>query len=281
MSDRPHHALQWLQCRVTPQHGHSMLDNTLTSASSNLGLPIHGLVGTDFLADKCLDLRYHSADAGVGVMLSDDDLKCRSSSSASDSGGTSRASASGPASGVPLDVVLGVPVVTVTIAGVERRVVLDTGAAVSYLLSHLQPTTPPEGEYDDFSPHMGKFTTPIWHLPVRCGCVPVVEARVRFGLLTGPLASMLQIIGVVGVVGYDLFAGRVARFNFRHRFFRVSSPLSPLSLAADEVQVDSQSESGVHVPVIPSVLPVPKTAPLACAIAGSVSGKRLPDIEVD
>jgi hypothetical protein len=147
-----------------------------------VGVPTAGLIGVDILGalDTVLD-----APAGT-VTFSTGELPC----------------AGEP---VPLELLLGLPIVSAAIAGSTYRLVFDTGAQISYLESDALATFPPAGSFRDFHPFYGAFDTDTYSMEGRLGAAGF---RTRCGRLPETLAAPVRLAGLDGILGNELALDR-------------------------------------------------------------------------
>jgi hypothetical protein len=147
-----------------------------------VGVPTAGLIGVDVLnaLDTLLD-----APAGT-VTFSTGELPCEGGS-------------------VPLELLLGLPIVSATIAGSAYELVFDTGAQISYLESDALATFPPAGRFRDFHPFYGGFDTETYDVEGRLGGAGFCT---RCGCLPEALAGPVRLAGLDGILGNDLALDR-------------------------------------------------------------------------
>ena len=84
------------------------------------------------------------------------------------------------------------------------RMIVDTGAPVSYINDYIVGGMESEGEINDFHPLIGDFHT----LTYRCEVVPVAAEKPyfqMFGVAPGMLSMTLSMLQVDGIIGIDLF----------------------------------------------------------------------------
>ena len=150
------------------------------SLSQLAEIPLDGLLGTDILGQYDLLLDYQANN----LMLNPQEVDLPLS--------------------VPLEEVMGVPVVTIEVEAVGRvKCFLDTGAKLSYLEAGLVPPELEEqGKVDDFYPGFGKFSTPFFRLNY---ALAGRSATANFGVLPPALSGLLSLTGVRGILGYDFF----------------------------------------------------------------------------
>lgn len=97
--------------------------------------------------------------------------------------------------------------------GKDVNFVLDTGAKISYLHSRYTQGLTSDESRDDFSPMIGRFHTPIFHLEATINGTRRAnnssESALAFPMAFGNLPVLLQMplhaIGINGIIGHDLF----------------------------------------------------------------------------
>jgi len=102
---------------------------------------------------------------------------------------------------VPVEIVDSVPIVTVSIDGLPRRLFFDTGAPVSYLVDASRAHRPSVGRVTDFYPGFGAFESDQYEM--RVDLADHVRA-LRFGRLPAPLESGIRVHGVDGILGTEV-----------------------------------------------------------------------------
>ena len=94
---------------------------------------------------------------------------------------------------------MGTPVVHARIGAHSARCLFDTGAQYGYVITEqLVEGGTPDGRINDFNPIIGAIESAAWRAEVELGAVRFTE---RFGLLTGPAAAMLKMVGVDAFIG--------------------------------------------------------------------------------
>jgi hypothetical protein len=97
---------------------------------------------------------------------------------------------------------MGTIVLPITLGDRSENMILDTGATLSYVDSAITRGMTPETTVTDFSPLVGgQFTTPVFELESNFCDRPF---HCKYGNLPLIVENMIGIIGVRGVVGYDL-----------------------------------------------------------------------------
>lgn len=149
--------------------------------SDMLGYDIDVLMGMDILGKYLILTDYKQKQ----VTFSDEEISLPSSSSV--------LLTQGP---------MGVVCLDLTVKGKLLKVALDTGAKISYIKESMTADETQTGIKDDFNPMTGKFKTPIFDMDAEIVGLPF---NVQFGILPPLLATSLQLAGIEGVIGYDLF----------------------------------------------------------------------------
>lgn len=114
----------------------------------------------------------------------------------------------------PVEMVMGIPVISASDEGRTIRAVVDSGAALSYAPRPAVERLPEIGEYQDFYPGVGAFTTPTWNARVRLGERDVV---LRVGVLPEALQLLFgMLLGPEGwIIGSEFFRDRTVLLDYR------------------------------------------------------------------
>lgn len=104
---------------------------------------------------------------------------------------------------LPCRMVMGIPTVTIKIAGEERRMFLDTGAPTSYIASTITAGMTPTGSVSDFHPQAGEFEVDTFEIETE---IVDFKGSIVYGNLPAELAAQCKIFGCDGIIGYDLFS---------------------------------------------------------------------------
>lgn len=99
-----------------------------------------------------------------------------------------------------IDDFMGIPIVTVKIAGESVRAFFDTGAKLSYLDPDLASGFPQVGEEQDFYPGLGKFVTRTHRVDFKFGNFAV---PLTCGILPELLQMTLMMADTRGIVGTE------------------------------------------------------------------------------
>jgi hypothetical protein len=106
----------------------------------------------------------------------------------------------------------GALLVTIVIEGKKYNLAIDTGAKISYINRNATEGCTAIDTRLDFSPMIGRFKTPIFEKDVMLADKGFI---VSFGNLPNALEIPLTMMGIDGVIGYDLFNKFVVLFNFK------------------------------------------------------------------
>lgn len=112
-----------------------------------------------------------------------------------------------------LNVHMGALIIPIIIQNCPHPMILDTGATCSYIKSSLTQGLRPKDTITDFSPLVGgQFTTPIYDIESELGDKPFV---CTYGNLPKQIEMMIGLLGVDGVIGYDLLRSFKLMINIR------------------------------------------------------------------
>ena len=103
---------------------------------------------------------------------------------------------------IPLDNIMGCPLVSARIGGQALKLAVDTGARVTFLNPSLVAGERPVGHYDDFYITCGPFTCDSFEKTVDVGDVSL---DLVVGGLPPDLETGLGFIGLDGILGNDIF----------------------------------------------------------------------------
>ncbi len=103
----------------------------------------------------------------------------------------------------PLETVLGVPIIPVSVGHQEVKMFLDTGAKLSYLNKSLTAGSPSMGTANDFYPGIGRFQTATYKTIVT---VMGETIELKCGNLPPLLEITLTMAGCAGIIGNDIFS---------------------------------------------------------------------------
>lgn len=114
---------------------------------------------------------------------------------------------------IPLELVMGVPVVTGRSALGPVRAVIGSSAALSYVPSNVVEGLAPAGKHRDFFPGFGEFETDMWRVRTEIGGRSLILSA---GILPPMLQMMLALVlGADGwIIGSDFFRDRVTIIDY-------------------------------------------------------------------
>ncbi len=122
---------------------------------------------------------------------------------------------------IPIELVMGVPVVTGRSSRGVVRAVIDSGASISYVPAALVEGLTPIGRRRDFYPGFGEFETDVWRVRAEIGGR---RLTIQAGVLPPTLHEMFELLlGPDGwIVGSDFFRGRKIEIDYaRERFIDI------------------------------------------------------------
>lgn len=153
----------------------SMLGLNAEVLSGYVGVPCAGLLGADVLNrfDHLIDV------PGGTLTLSTDTIAHEGET-------------------LPVELFMGIPVVTARVGARTHRMFFDTGAQVSYLQHEALGSFPPAGKVSDFYPGVGRFETDTHQVPVGLGALTF---SLRCGSLPMLLGMTLMMAGTEGIIG--------------------------------------------------------------------------------
>ncbi len=183
--------------RWTPsQSGEGVLD----IVSEHLNTPVEWLLGYDILSAHRMLIDWPNSAARIG-------------------GAIPRRTVT---TSIPIETVMGVPLIDASFGGRGIRAVLDSGAALSYAPRAAVQGLTSVGTYTDFYPGIGVFETETWNVEVHVG-----ERAIQ--TTVGVLPEMLQtmfglLLGDNGwILGVDFFRNRRILLDYaRHRVLDVA-----------------------------------------------------------
>jgi len=114
---------------------------------------------------------------------------------------------------LPISIELGLPVIDVKIAGLDMKMVLDTGSKWSYLQEDLLTGVKNINIQETYYPGAGSFITDIYDLPLD---LKGKDMNVPAGVLPEVLKRELAARDCVGILGADIFRYFNIQFNFKN-----------------------------------------------------------------
>ena len=167
------------------------MQSVLDAAGEHIGREIHWLFGHDFFAANRVVIDWRARRAHI------------------------LGATQGPVSGlaIPIELVMGVPVVTGRSNRGRVRAVIDSGASLSYVPADVVEGLTPIGKRKDFYPGFGEFETDVWRVRADIGGRRIV---ISAGILPPMLQMMFGLIlGADGwIVGSDFFRNRVMVIDY-------------------------------------------------------------------
>lgn len=105
------------------------------------------------------------------------------------------------------DLAQGLIAITVSVNGKSANMIVDTGAKISYIHPRFTAGMEPNETLDDFSPYIGDFQTDTFLCEVdsMVDGSPFRTYVQRFGNPPQIISMTLQLMGVDGIIGIDLF----------------------------------------------------------------------------
>ena len=103
---------------------------------------------------------------------------------------------------VPITGKMGTICMELETQGHTLDVAIDTGAKISYINNRYTENKNSIDVRDDFHPIIGNFQTPIYEME---GSVGGKTFPIEFGVLPDIYSNTLEMIGISGVIGFDLF----------------------------------------------------------------------------
>ncbi len=103
---------------------------------------------------------------------------------------------------IPMTNFMGAPSVAVSIGGTTLRMVVDTGARLSYVDSSFAANYPAVDKEKDFYPGLGEFETDVYEIPLELGNE---RFTLRCGVLPELLETTLRVTGNKGIIGTELY----------------------------------------------------------------------------
>ena len=150
--------------------------------SEETGMHVVGLIGMDIL-NSCHNVLF---DYGNAQIIVNDDQWDESNLTPLSSGTK-----------------MSIPYIDILIEGKKARVLVDTGAPISYISEAYTNGLPIKDRLHDYNPALGKFLTDVRDAKVEIGTNTHV---MPFGNLPSHVHMLLKLMGADGVIGYELFS---------------------------------------------------------------------------
>lgn len=121
-------------------------------------------------------------------------------------------------SGLPLETMAGVPVISAILNGKYGRFFFDTGASICYVTDEQSVEgCDRAGEFEDFHPMLGKFSTRLFTAPLNMDDQPI---EVEVGILPDEFSMMMKPFGIDGIIGTNSILATEIQLDFTNNFFR-------------------------------------------------------------
>ena len=169
----------------------SIFGRGISDISSLMGYDIDVLMGMDLLERFYIKTDYQ----GKEITFSTDEIPFESICS------------------VPIMRENGAAYVDLTVDGQTERFALDTGAKISYIDNSFTHGETIVDTKEDFHPLTGNYSTPIFAKEATIGGQTI---PVKFGNLPPEIAIILQIAGIYGAIGFDLFNAFTVLMDFKN-----------------------------------------------------------------
>lgn len=115
---------------------------------------------------------------------------------------------------IPLDMLVGIPIINVRVNDSEYQMFFDTGAQLSYFQDESLKRFPMRGIITDFHHTIGQFQTEIHLVPVSLGSV---EFTLRCGKLPESLEMTLMLASTKGIISNEVLKNRTVGYFPRRR----------------------------------------------------------------
>ena len=102
---------------------------------------------------------------------------------------------------IPLESIMGVPMVTTDIAGEATKVAIDTGAMQSFVRDHSAEGLSRVGTVDDFLPTGGEFTAELVEMQAVIGAT---HHAIKPAVMPSVLETLLSLMSINGIIGLDV-----------------------------------------------------------------------------
>ena len=96
---------------------------------------------------------------------------------------------------------MGIPVIQARIGDLDRKMVFDTGAPISYFQDESLETYPALDTVTDFYPGFGDFQTETYQVGSTIGAIPF---ELCCGSLPGILGETFAMTGLDGIIGNEI-----------------------------------------------------------------------------
>jgi len=153
--------------------------------SRHVGIPLQGLIGTDVM--NSYNVVFDLPNGVIRMGLEEE-----------------------PPAGmeIPIDIFMGVPVLSATVNGSGMRCFFDTGAQVSYVPEGILRPEDWICAFQDFYPTQGAFETQLHWSDLILGSK---SYRIRAGIMPGFMAGLMGMTDVSAIIGNEIMPENVVR----------------------------------------------------------------------
>ena len=121
-------------------------------------------------------------------------------------------------SGLPMEMMAGVPVITAILNGTPGRYFFDTGASICYVVDERAVEgCDLVGEFEDFHPMLGSFSTRLFSATLNMSDDPI---DVDVGILPSAFSVMMKPFGIDGIIGTNSILAREIQLDFTNNLFQ-------------------------------------------------------------
>jgi len=170
---------------------------TADTISHYVGVTCAGLIGVDFL--NHFDVIFDTSNSKL--TLSATEITCDGQR-------------------LQMESFMGIPIITVQIGGRDLRMILDTGAQISYFQDKSLTEFPTAGIFKDFHFTVGLFDTETYNVPMLLGELPTTLRC--GGFLPDSIVSILTAASVYGIIGNEVFNNRIVGYFPRRNSLVIS-----------------------------------------------------------
>jgi hypothetical protein len=178
--------VEWSYMGVTPSH-----------LSEYIGMPIEGMIGSDIIREYTMGVYATERIVQFTYLPTSGDIV------------------------LPVQVCGELPIISVMVNGMVRRMFFDTGAPTSYLLPEALEGVEVIGRHEDYYPLLGNFLTDIYSLPV---VLASEQREFRFGCVPEEMRSALEAARVSGMIGTELLRHFGMTLSLRDKAMCLETP---------------------------------------------------------
>ena len=158
-----------------------LMGTTPESMGNLAGFHIDIMIGCDLLSDCTVRLRWRDGFVDIGDDIPDGEIAS------------------------PLELLQGLPVFPVELAGRQTRAVFDSGAHLAYIDPSWVDGCVPSGSRQDFHPFAGHYTTELYRVATALDHAPV---DIEYGIMPDPLkevfGTVLRMSNIFAVIGTQI-----------------------------------------------------------------------------